>query len=66
MKYMLDLLMTSPDAQVRRCQLAHKAIAEGRWTDAAFFLRNAAREEQNEWGEYARDLAELCRDQVQP
>ena len=58
-----ELLMTAPDSQVKRAQIAFKAIADGRWLDAAYTLRNAAREEANEIGTWADDalaLAEHC------
>ena len=60
MKTAYDLLMTAPDSQVKRCQIAHRAITEGRWGDAAFSLRNAANEERGEWAEAAEELAEYC------
>jgi hypothetical protein len=60
MKTAYDLLMTAPDRQVKRCQIAHRAIAEGRWGDAAFSLRNAANEERGDWGAAAEELAEYC------
>ena len=58
-----ELLVTAPDNQVKRAQIAHQAIAAGRWTDAAYTLRNAAREEANEigtWADDALELAEYC------
>jgi hypothetical protein len=60
MKTAYELLMTAPDSQVKRCQIAHRAIAEGRWGDAAFTLRNAANEERGEWAAAAEELAEHC------
>lgn len=60
MKTAYDLLMTAPESQVKRCQIAHRAIAEGRWMDAAFAMRNAANEERGEWAEAAEELAEYC------
>ena len=60
MKTCYDLLMTAPDRQVKRCQMAHCSITEGRWGDAAFSLRNAAAEERDDWGAEAEVLAEYC------
>lgn len=60
MKTAYDLLMTAPDCQVKRCQISHKAISEGRWSDAAFTLRNAANETSGEWAEEVKRLAEYC------
>lgn len=62
-----ELLLDAPDAQVKRCQLAFKAIATGDWQDAAHFLRNAANEEgATPWAEEARALADACMKQVNP
>ncbi|MCB4349596.1 hypothetical protein LA345_37940 (plasmid) [Burkholderia vietnamiensis] len=56
-----DLLLDAPDTQVKRCQLAWKAIAVGNWRDAAHFLLNAAAEEgATAWATEARALAEAC------
>jgi len=64
MKTAYELLMTAPDSQVKRAQLAFKAIADGRWFDAAYTLRNAADEEADEetgdWVDDALELAEYC------
>lgn len=60
MKTAYDLLMTAPENQVKRCQIAHRAIVEGRWGDAAFSLRNAANEERGDWAAAAEELAEYC------
>jgi hypothetical protein len=61
MKTAYELLLDAPDEQVKRCQLAWKAIATGDWQDAAHFLRNAADEEvSTPWAEEARALAEAC------
>jgi|JI9StandDraft_1071089.scaffolds.fasta_scaffold1171420_1 hypothetical protein len=58
MKTAYDLLMSSPDKQVVRCKIAWKAVAEGRFEDAAFSLRNAANEESGDWARDAVELAE--------
>ena len=55
-----DLLKTTPANQVTRCQIAHCAIVDGRWRDAAFSLRHAADEERGDWGAAARELAAYC------
>ena len=60
MKTCYDLLMTAPDSQVKRAQIAFKAVADGQWLDAAHSLRNAANEEPGQWANYARELAEHC------
>jgi hypothetical protein len=60
MKTAYDLLMTAPDTQVKRCQIAYRAIAEGRFSDAAFTLCNAANEESGDWATAAKELAEYC------
>lgn len=60
MKTAYDLLMTAPDRQVKRCQIAHRAITDGQWLDAAHSLRNAANEETGQWANEARELAEHC------
>jgi predicted secreted protein len=60
-----DLLLEAPDEQVKRCQLAWKAVAAGDWLDAAHYLRNAANEEGNtDWAMEARALADTCMNQV--
>jgi hypothetical protein len=62
-----DLLLNAPDEQVKRCQLAWKAIAKGEWVDAAHYLRNAANEEGNtEWAQEARAMSDACMKQVNP
>ena len=58
-----ELLLVAPDSQTKRAQIAYKAIAAGRWLDAAYTLRNAAREEADEfgnWADYALELAKHC------
>jgi len=60
MKTAYELLMTAPDSQVKRAQIAFKAVADGRWLDAAYSLRNAANEETGQWANEARELAEHC------
>lgn len=53
-----DLLLSAPDEQVKRCQLAWNSIAAGDWADAASFLRNAADEEgDTEWSRAARAMS---------
>ncbi len=60
-----DLLMTAPDAQVTRCQIAFRAVADGRWSDAEFALRNAAKEEgRSDWAYRAEKMAAHCNDQA--
>ncbi|MWA16567.1 hypothetical protein [Burkholderia pseudomallei] len=60
-----DLLLAAPDEQVKRCQLAWKAIAAGEWDDAAHYLRNAADEEgSTPWAAEARALAAACAKRV--
>jgi len=34
-----ELLLVAPDSQIKRAQIAYKAIAAGRWLDAAYTLR---------------------------
>lgn len=60
MKTAYELLMTAPDSQVKRAQIAFTAVANGLWLDAAHSLRNAANEETGEWAAEARELAEHC------
>ncbi|NJZ70656.1 hypothetical protein GO304_04450 [Ralstonia solanacearum] len=61
MKTAYELLLDAPDAQVKRCQLAWKAIAAGEWLDAANFLSNAANEEAGTpWANEAATLADAC------
>ncbi|WP_321959594.1 hypothetical protein [Burkholderia cenocepacia] len=61
MKTAYELLLDAPAEQVKRCQLAWKAIAAGDWHDAAHFLRNAAGEEgATPWAAQAQALAEAC------
>jgi len=55
-----ELLLVAPDSQIKRAQIAFKAIAAGRWLDAAYTLRNAANEEAGEWATDANELAEYC------
>ncbi|WMD24009.1 hypothetical protein RAS12_30725 (plasmid) [Achromobacter seleniivolatilans] len=65
MRTAYDLLMTAPDDQITRCQLAHRAIGAGDWADAAHFLRNAARECAGQtWGQDAAALASFCQARV--
>lgn len=52
-----DLLMTAPDEQVTRLKLAWKAAAAGNWSDAAHWLRNAAREGNAAWHDECAVLA---------
>ncbi|WP_169742704.1 MULTISPECIES: hypothetical protein [Burkholderiaceae] len=67
MKTAYELLLDAPDAQVKRCQLAWKAIAAGDWQDAAHFLRNAAGEEgATPWAAEARALADACQGKANP
>ncbi|MCS6428106.1 hypothetical protein [Burkholderia thailandensis] len=67
MKTAYELLLDAPDQQVKRCQLAWKAIAVGEWQDAAHFFRNAAEEEgTTPWAAEARALAEACQGRVNP
>lgn len=67
MKNAYELLLDAPDAQVKRCQLAFKAIAAGEWQDAADFLRNAAKEETDTlWANEAIALADACQKHVNP
>ncbi|QPB08670.1 hypothetical protein KB681_gp42 [Burkholderia phage Mica] len=67
MKTAYELLLDAPDEQIKRLQLALKAIAAGEWQDAAHFLRNAADEEgATAWGAEARALAEACMKQINP
>lgn len=67
MKMAYELLLDAPDEQVKRCQLAWKAIAAGDWQDAAHFLRNAADEEgATQWAAEARALAEACQGKGNP
>lgn len=67
MKNAYELLLDAPDAQVKRCQLAFKAIAAGEWQDAAGFLRNAAKEEGSTlWANEAIALADACQKRVNP
>ena len=61
MKTAYDLLLDAPDAQVARCQIAYRAIADGDWQQAAHHLRNAAQEEiGTAWAEEAQELADAC------
>lgn len=61
-KPLYDVLMSAPDSQVKRCQLAYKAVGTGNWADAAHFMENAAREEgPGGWGDDAADVAAQCR-----
>lgn len=65
MKNAYELLLDAPDAQVKRCQLAFKAIAAGDWQDATDFLRNAAKEEAGTlWANEATALADACQKHV--
>lgn len=64
MKKAYELLMSAPDCQVARCQIAFKAITEGRWTDAAFTLRNAGWPLDNQWAIDAHALADYCEGQT--
>lgn len=59
-----ELLMAAPDSQVKRAQIAFKAVADGRWLDAAFSLRNAANEECSDWAAAAKELAEYCEGKI--
>ncbi|MDM8356558.1 hypothetical protein [Pandoraea communis] len=60
-----DLLLSAPDEQVKRSQLAWRSIANGEWADAAHFLRNAAKEEAGtRWAIEASALADACQKRV--
>lgn len=52
-----DLLLSAPDDQVKRLQLAWKAVAAGEWQDAAHWLRNASREGNSAWHDECAVLA---------
>lgn len=60
MKTAHELLVTAPADQITRCQLAYTAIAKGEWKDAAHYLYNAAKDEQQGNAEWANDAAELA------
>ena len=61
-KPLYDVLITAPDAQIKRCKLAYKAVAAGDWMGAARYLENAIREEgPGGWAEDAADVAAQCR-----
>ncbi len=60
MKNAIEILISAPDAQVNRCQMAYKAIAAGRWDDAELWLSNASAEESGEWAAEAGELADHC------
>lgn len=52
-----QLLEGAPDSQVVRSKLIFKAIAAGDWSDAAFYLENAIREESGSpWASKAKQL----------
>ena len=53
MKTVYEILMSAPGSQAKRTQSTFKAVVDGRWLDAAYTLRNAAREEANEIGDWA-------------
>ena len=56
-----DLLLNAPDAQVTRCKLAWRAVADGEWIDAEHYLRNAVREEEGSaWAAQATAMADAC------
>ncbi|MGR9587063.1 hypothetical protein [Pandoraea sputorum] len=62
-----DLLLSAPDEQVKRCQLAWSSIAKGDWADAMHFLRNAAKEEAGTpWANEAAALADACQKRINP
>ena len=60
MKTAHEILISAPEGQVTRAQIAYRAIAAGQWEDAAFALRNAAMEETGQWAEDATVLADYC------
>ncbi|MCQ9618359.1 hypothetical protein L1889_18135 [Paenalcaligenes niemegkensis] len=61
MKTAYDLLLGAPDAQVTRCQIAYRAIADGDWRQATHHLQNAAQEENGTaWAKEAQELADAC------
>ena len=53
-----DLLVTCPDDQITRMQIAWKAAAAGDWKEAAHHLHNAAAEGATTWHQRAVDLAD--------
>ncbi len=58
LKTVYDLLVSAPDEQIKRCQLAYRATLGGEWADAVVHLRQAALEAGGQWAEDARDLAD--------
>jgi len=58
MKSAYELLIDAPESQVTRLKIVFKEIADGRCADAAFTLRNAAREEYGDWSRDASNLAD--------
>lgn len=60
MKNAIEILISAPDAQVKRCQLAVDAIAAGRWDDAERHLSNASSLELGIWAAQASELAGYC------
>lgn len=60
MKTVLELLDAAPLDQVRRMQIAFKAIANGEWDDAAYTLRNAVQESTGSFASDCEELAEYC------
>jgi hypothetical protein len=61
MKTAYELLMSAPDEQIKRSQIALQAIAAGNWQDASFALENAANETDGEWSKNAQELADYCK-----
>lgn len=60
-----DLLLSAPDEQVKRCQLAWRCVTEGEWVEAAHFLRNAANEEgDSEWARSAHAMLDAFEKQA--
>lgn len=56
-----DLLMTCPDDQITRMQIAWRDVAFGDWKSAALHLGNAAMEGDSSWHDRCADLAEEYR-----
>lgn len=64
MKTAIELLDVAPPEQVKRMQIAFKAIANGEWDDAAYTLRNAAQESTGAFSSDCEELAAFCQRKV--
>lgn len=67
MKNAYELLLNCPDSQIKRMQLVYRAVADGDWNNAVFWIKAAVAEEGcTEWAEEAAQFGCACAKHVNP